>query len=648
MAKKEEQDLLEGCDNVRWPPIVFGAHTKFIRASLKAKHLKMESDPRLDSELESFRQQWRSELQAKKPWGHSGQRRTSHATTAASSSQPAPRLEAHKASIPSLDYEDPNEDYVQTRSFDEPAGPSSSGGTLADTGTLDEKELFSALDHFEAAVEKEAVGSLGDSLKLYRKAFRMDSHVDMLYRKKYFPGPLRKPSESTPGSGLTKVPAKGSSAADNLEADQPQSIKDLVASFSDLSIASAPPPVEGDAPPPCPIADIPQEVLAHILTDLAVLDIGDFVRLSVVCKRFAYLVAADDQIWRRVCLGREFGFQGMHYHWQAGVAWEPLPDEGEVGEEGEFVTMEELARRRREENLAITVSLYPEYGSSWQRMFRHRPRIRFNGCYISTVNYIRPGQASANQITWNTPVHIITYYRYLRFFRDGTVISLLTTAEPGDVVHHMTKDLLAQHRGGAAPHLSSVVLQHGLRGRWRLSSVLDHPDGPDGVPNPKDAEGELFVETEGVGPKYMYRMNLSLRSAGRGTRNNKLVWKGFYSYNKLTDDWAEFGLKNDKPFFFSRASNRLVPIEVRLLDLIGTPAPDIMGTSLVNMNLGTFLRVYLWAWIGKYSKDRETISVHDPRSVSGDLIIYKTPDYGHHHIPFAIQMASRRRYCTKS
>ncbi|KAL2755019.1 hypothetical protein ACRALDRAFT_1057737 [Sodiomyces alcalophilus JCM 7366] len=513
----------------------------------------MEADPKLDSELASFRQQWRSELQAKKQ-GDRSEKRTSLHATAVSSSQPAPapapRLEAPKASASAshLDHDDSNEDYVRTRTFDEPAGTSSSGRTLAHPSTLDDKEPVSALDHFEAAVEKEAVGSLGDSLKLYRKAFRMDSHVDMVYRKKHFPGPLRKPSGPSSQPGSTEPATKGSSGAQNVEAEQPQSIKDLVASFSDLSIASAPPPVEGDPPPPCPIADVPQEVLSQILTDLAVSDVGDFARLSLVCKRFAYIVAADDQIWRCVCLGREFGFQGMHYHWQAGVTWEPLPDESGLGEEGEFVTMEELARRRREENLAITVSLYPEYGS-WQRMFRQRPRIRFNGCYISTVNYIRSGQASTNQITWNTPVHIITYYRYLRFFRDGTVISLLTTAEPGDVVHHLTKDLLAQHRGGAAPHLPSIVVQHGLRGRWRLSSMLDHPDGP--VP-PKDAEGELFIETEGVGPKYMYRMDLLLRSAGRGTRNNKLVWKGFHSYNKLTDDWAEFGLKNDKPFFFSR------------------------------------------------------------------------------------------------
>jgi len=141
----------------------------------------------------------------------------------------------------------------------------------------------------------------------------------------------------------------------------------------------------------------------------------------------------------------------------------------------------------------------------------------------------------------------VTYYRYLRFFRDGTVISLLTTTEPAEAVHHLTKELLQTHQNNANPHLPSAVMQSALRGRWRLSPVTEHPDL-----DLKDAEGDLCIETEGVGPKYMYRMDLSLRSAGKGVKNNKLVWGGFWSYNKLTDDWAEFSRRNEKPLFWSR------------------------------------------------------------------------------------------------
>ena len=101
-------------------------------------------------------------------------------------------------------------------------------------------------------------------------------------------------------------------------------------------------------------------------------------------------------------------------------------------------------------------------------------------------------------------------------------------------------------------------MKHALRGRWRLSGG-DHLDGAlDQSQNIDERlEGDVHIETEGVGEKYTYRMHLVLKSAGRtrATRNNKLVWKGFRSYNKLTDDWAEFGLRNDRAFFWSRVKS---------------------------------------------------------------------------------------------
>jgi F-box protein 9 len=93
-------------------------------------------------------------------------------------------------------------------------------------------------------------------------------------------------------------------------------------------------------------------------------------------------------------------------------------------------------------------------------------------------------------------------------------------------------------------------MQNALRGRWRLSTAVDNPDA-----DLKDAEGDLFVETEGATPKYMYRMKLSLRSAGKGAKNNKIVWQGFWNYNLLTDDSGEFTLRNDKAFFWSRVKS---------------------------------------------------------------------------------------------
>jgi F-box protein 9 len=107
------------------------------------------------------------------------------------------------------------------------------------------------------------------------------------------------------------------------------------------------------------------------------------------------------------------------------------------------------------------------------------------------------------------------------------------------------------HRDKSASYLRSSVMQNALRGRWRLSTASDNPNV-----DLKDAEGDVIVETEGVGPKYVYRLFLSLRSAGKAARNNKLVWKGFWNYNRLTDEDDEFPLrKDDRAFFFSRVKS---------------------------------------------------------------------------------------------
>lgn len=75
---------------------------------------------------------------------------------------------------------DEGSDYVGGRSFDEPAPPlivSSEARTLGSSidaaAKPNETNLVSALDHYEKAMEKEAEGNMGDSLQLYRKAYKV-------------------------------------------------------------------------------------------------------------------------------------------------------------------------------------------------------------------------------------------------------------------------------------------------------------------------------------------------------------------------------------------------------------------------------------------------------------------------------------------
>jgi F-box protein 9 len=230
----------------------------------------------------------------------------------------------------------------------------------------------------------------------------------------------------------------------------------------------------------------------------------------------------------------------------------------------------------------------PSSLSSWSQVFQCYPRIRFTGIYISTVNYSRPGATSSFQnVSWNSPIHIVTYYRYLRFYPDGSVVSLLTTTDPIDVVPHISKETMMaarapshrQHQRHASdqgqslsgatepvPPVAMNALKYGLRGRWRLASPADFADDTEESKTPPRANQnqqsfdprDLIIETEGVDPKYEYTMHLSLRSPSvskahpNPSRNTKLVWRGFWSYNKMTDDWAEFGLRNDRAYVFRR------------------------------------------------------------------------------------------------
>ena len=309
----------------------------------------------------------------------------------------------------------------------------------------------------------------------------------------------------------------------------------------------------------------------EILHYVGLQDPAAFGRMALVCKRFAYHFAHEQQLWRRICQSPEFGFEGMHYTFACdlhghpiftlgGTRYTPFPTDAPVE--------------------------IPKPLVSWSEVFQSYPRIRFTGCYISTVNYTREGAASSFQtVSWNSPIHIVTYYRYLRFYPDGSVVSLLSTTEPVDVVPYISKENMmaarATHKkghqrqisdvgqtlSGAAdpvPPIAQAALKYGRRGRWRLTSPDPIPgseDQPEQTPSqgePSTDPRDVVIETEGVDPKYVYTMLMTLRSTSspkshvNPAKNTKLAWRGFWSYNKLTDDWAEFGLRNDRAFVFRR------------------------------------------------------------------------------------------------
>lgn len=81
-----------------------------------------------------------------------------------------------------------------------------------------------------------------------------------------------------------------------------------------------------------------------------------------------------------------------------------------------------------EQNAAL---VRQQYGGSWKRMLLERPHLRYDGIYVSRNTYLRTGV-----VEWSVrnAVHLVLYFRYLRFFPDGS-FAYRTSPEPLSRVH---------------------------------------------------------------------------------------------------------------------------------------------------------------------------------------------------------------------
>ncbi|KAK0795630.1 hypothetical protein LTR75_010456 [Friedmanniomyces endolithicus] len=538
--------------------------------------------PETEAELEAFRQRWRDEVSArnKRP---DVTERPSHVVPAEQRRKAAPTLPSvpEASAARRKDATDYSEE-IEPRVYHDLPDKEEQLRLGAEGQAHDRdaaKEPSSALEHYEHAVERENIGLLGDSISHYRKAFKvcllscissradlyaeLDSGVQEAYKRKHFPpSAFVKPKPVNPNPSGAAVTVPGTAHHSLHGSALPPTLKQLVEEFADLRIKPPPPATEGSPPERSLLGELPEEILSQILRNVAIKDVASFARMAQVCKRLAFLVLTEEAIWKRVAIGHEFGFAAMHYDFICDVEGFPTEANDEIARY--LGAYDELpsdlsAALPTPEDRALAFStlthhlLHTTYASSWRQLFRSRPRLRFNGCYISTVNYTRAGATSTNTLSWGQPVHVVTYFRYLRFFRDGTAISLLTTAEPTDVVHYLLKENLHAHHHRQDSMLPSAVMKDALRGRWRLSGPASSVR--DAVTGEAEVEGEVHVETEGVVPKYTYRMHFALAQAGKGARNNKLAWKGFWSHNRLTEDCAVFTLKNDRAFYWSRVKS---------------------------------------------------------------------------------------------
>jgi len=137
------------------------------------------------------------------------------------------------------------------------------------------------------------------------------------------------------------------------------------------------------------ISSLPMEVLIYILKWVvsSELDLKSLENFSQVCRGF-YVASRTSDIWRRICIQT----------WVAGL---PIEE--------------------------------PSLGG-WRTIFLSRPRVNFNGCYISRVTYLREGERGFQDNEFYKSWHVVHYYRILRFFPGGRAIMVTTAEEPAVAV----------------------------------------------------------------------------------------------------------------------------------------------------------------------------------------------------------------------
>ncbi|KAG2128581.1 hypothetical protein DEU56DRAFT_819076 [Suillus clintonianus] len=358
--------------------------------------------------------------------------------------------------------------------------------------------LAHAVEVYRKAAFHEQHSQLDEALRLYRQAFRLDANVD----RAYFIEEQRAQERSAAQPAThKKIPSAGSVDAvtrgvEKLEVHQDSKDKSFVTSgvlahvLKDFpeNLVFEPEDEKGGRPP---INLVPDELLLQIIRTL---DYASIERFAAVSRK-ARVLSLDTAIWR------DF----VH------LAYKPpqIADDESI------------------------TNIVESYNSDYRKVYIEHPRLRLDGVYIAVCHYMRMG---SSENAWVNVTHLITYHRYLRFFPNGQVLSLLTNEEwqPQTVI----------------PMLKPNLRMKGFYiGDWYLSGSTVY------ITNLTEKRlSSAHATAEPQQNKYVFQMTLSLRSRPLG-RWNKLDFIGYDSVNVEDGEAVPLPLKNERSFWFSKVKS---------------------------------------------------------------------------------------------
>lgn len=144
---------------------------------------------------------------------------------------------------------------------------------------------------------------------------------------------------------------------------------------------------------------------------------------------------------------------------------------------------------------------------SWRHQFISRPHFRTDGLYISKITYFRQGY---QETAISQPSHLITYFRYLRFFNDAEisggklVMSFVSTEQPRKVIDQL-KEI-------------DIKNLQAIKERFFNISISSNPIK---IPSNKNGRNKLKRFMSEIEPKAGIKPNLFIGSYWRDSKNSE-------------------------------------------------------------------------------------------------------------------------------
>lgn len=369
-----------------------------------------------------------------------------------------------------------------------------------------------AFDLFVLASEKEQVGQLNDAADYYWKAFKLDDKVDLKYREKYFAAiemeegkqPMLNTKDRVMGVGNLKR-----RSVKPLELNRGRLIE-LLDSYSVCEFVAA------DEEKPVYLQNLPYEVIESIMELLMVWDTPTWVDFSVSCKKLAFIGFRDRNIWSKL---------------------------------SQLVYEKQVYRDNDEQKFKYLIK--SQWGINHYQMLNMRPFLKYRGVYISKVSYMKEGARSENSNSWNLPYRIITYYRYYRFYPDGTCLKIVTVLEPKKVIpklhkgYKVSEDVELMREDAREDDVKSPVDNFSNRSWLRIFGGTFH----------MTLQGEVETNCDGPVEKYRFIDKFTIGSTGKYHRHNKLQWVDLGFYDTVNRTHSSLSRENEKDFVFSRVKS---------------------------------------------------------------------------------------------